>query len=125
MNGYTIFFGIFMLIPFLIGCGYAFWKLFIYYWRVARGEPDYWDRDFWFHPWRNMDYLDRRNYVIGLIIVTFYYTLMSVGLYYSFDYLRESMIRLSWGWVVFYFIACILGPDMVYSFVLWVGEGFN
>ena len=72
-----------------------------------------------------MDYLDRRNYVIGLIIVTFYYTLMSVGLYYSFDYLRESMIRLSWGWVVFYFIACILGPDMVYSFVLWVGKGFN
>lgn len=125
MNGYTIFFGIFMLIPFLIGCGYAFWKLFIYYWRVARGEPVYWDRDFWFHPWRNMDYLDRRNYVIGLIIVTFYYTLMSVGLYYSFDYLRESMIRLSWGWVVFYFIACILGPDMVYSFALWVGKGFN
>lgn len=125
MNGYTIFFGIFMLIPFLIGCGYAFWKLFIYYWRVARGEPVYWDRDFWFHPWRNMDYLDRRNYVIGLIIVTFYYTLMSVGLYYSFDYLRESMLRLSWGCVVFYFIACILGPDMVYSFVLWVGKGFN
>lgn len=125
MNGYTIFFGIFMLIPFLIGCGYAFWKLFIYYWRVARGEPVYWDRDFWFHPWRNMDYLDRRNYVIGLIIVTFYYTLMSVGLYYSFDYLRESMIRLSWEWVVFYFIACILGPDMVYSFALWVGKGFN
>lgn len=125
MNGYTIFFGIFMLIPFLIGCGYAFWKLFIYYWRVARGEPVYWDRDFWFNPWRNMDYLDRRNYVIGLIIVTFYYTLMSVGLYYSFDYLRESMLRLSWGWVVFYFIACILGPDMVYSFVLWVGKGFN
>ena len=92
MNGYTIFFWILMLLPILIGCGYAFWKLFIYYYRVIRGEPVYWDRDFWFHPWRHMDYLDRRNYFIGLIIVTFYYTLMSVGLYYSFDYLRESVI---------------------------------
>lgn len=50
---------------------------------------------------------------------------MSVGLYYSFDYLRESMIQLSWGWVVFYFIVCILGPDMVYTVVLWIGKGFN
>lgn len=99
MNGYTIFFWILMFIPILIGCGYAFWKLFIYYWRVIRGEPVYWDREFWFHPWRHMDYLDRRNYFIGLIIVAFYYTLMSVGLYYSFDYLRESMIQLSWGGV--------------------------
>lgn len=50
---------------------------------------------------------------------------MSVGLYYSFDYLRESMIQLSWGWVVFYFIVCILGPDMAYSVVLWIGKAFN
>lgn len=125
MNGYTIFFWIFMLLPILIGCGYAFWKLYIYYYRVIRGEPVYWDREFWFHPWRHMDYLDRRNYFIGLIIVAFYYTLMSVGLYYSFDYLRESMIQLSWGWVVFYFIVCILGPDMVYTVVLWIGKAFN
>lgn len=125
MNGYTIFFWIFMLLPILIGCGYALWKLFIYYYRVIRGEHVYWDRDFWFHPWRHMDYLDRRNYFIGLIIVTFYYILMSVGLYYSFDYLRESMIQLSWGWVVFYFFVCILGPDMAYTVVLWIGKAFN